>query len=80
MTYAITVKNYVTATKTRLEHVQALIGHRTDCELSPNDGVSPAVATGQCEDNPSRHLVGIGIRRRPTAEIMRETRGDDSMR
>ena len=34
----------------------------------------------QADHSPFRRLVGIGIRRRPTEEIMRETRGEDSMR
>ena len=34
----------------------------------------------QAEDSPFQRMVGIGIRRRPTEETMRKTRGEDSMR
>ena len=80
MTYTITVKNHVTVTKTSPEHLHVLIGQRTDYELSPDDGVGLIGANKRFDDNPFLRMVGIGIRRRPTAEIMRETRGDDSMR
>ena len=80
MPYTNTVKNQVTVTKTNHEHLHALIGQRTDHELSPDDGVGLDMASQQIDDNPFRRMIGIGIRRRPTAEIMRETRGEDSMR
>lgn len=80
MTYTITVKNNVTTPQLILEPLQSFIGRRTDCELSPYDGAGLTVANEQFDDNLFREMVGIGIGRRPTAEIMRETRGKDSMR
>ena len=80
MTHTITIKNHGSVTKTSPEHLPALIGQRADSELSPDDGAGLDVANQQIDDNPFRRMIGIGIRRRPTAEIMRETRGEDSMR
>lgn len=34
----------------------------------------------QADDSPFGRMVGIGIRRRPTEETMRETRGEGSIR
>ena len=52
----------------------------TDYELLPDEGVGLIVATKQVNDNPFLRMAAIGIRRQPTAEITRETRGEDSMR
>ena len=79
MTHAITHKNHITVTKTSPEQLHVLIGRRTDCELSPHDGVGLTVANQQFDDNPFGQMVGIGIRKRSTEKIMRETRGEDSM-
>ena len=80
MTNTITLKNHVTVTKTSLEHLHVLIGQNTNYELLPDEGVGLIVANKQVNDNPFLQMAGIGIRRQPTAEIMRETRGEDSMR
>ena len=76
MTHAITNKNHVTVTKTSLEQLHVLIGRRTDCELTPHDGVGLILANQQFDDNPYRQMVGIGIGKRSTAEI-KKTRGND---
>ena len=80
MKYTITVKDHATVTKASPKHLHVLNGQRTDYEVSPVDGVGLIGANKRFDDNPFLRMVGIGIRRRPTAEIMRETRGDDSMR
>ena len=76
----MTIKNNVTTPETVREHLQGFIGQRADYELSPYDRAGLTAANKQFDDNPFRQMVGIGIRRRPTEEIMRETRGEDSMR
>ena len=80
MKYTIAVYNHIAVTKESFVHLHVLIGQRTDYELSPNDGIGLTVANKQFNDNPFRQMVGIGIRERPTEEIMRETCGEESMR
>jgi hypothetical protein len=50
-----------------------------ESQLQPCSG-GVVVEDMQADDSPFRRMVGIGIRRQPTEEIMRETRGEDSMR
>ena len=80
MTYTNTIKSHITVAKTGPEHLHALVGQRNDSELTADGGIGLDVADPQTDDNPFRRMIGIGIRRRPTEEIMRETRGEDSMR
>ena len=80
MKYTISVYNHIAVTKESFVHLLVLIGQRNDYELSPNDGIGLTVVDKKFDDNPFRQMVGIGIRRRPTEEIMRETRGEESMR
>ena len=79
MKHTITVKDYAAVTEAGSEHLNVL-NCMTDYELLPDEGVGLIVATKQVNDNPFLRMAGIGIRRQPTAEIMRETRGEDSMR
>ena len=79
MKHTITVKDYAAVTEAGSEHLNVL-NCLTDSELSPVDGVAVTGATKQVNDNPFLRMAGIGIRRQPTAEIKRETRGEDSMR
>ena len=80
MTHTITLKNHVTVTKTSPEHLHVLIGQRTDYELLRDEGVGLIESNKRVNDKPFLRMAGIGIRRQPTAEIMRETRGEHSMR
>ena len=80
MKYTVPVKAHATATKANPEQLDVLTGQRSDYELSPDDGIGLNIASERFDDNPFLRMIGIGIRRRPTGEIMRETRGDDSMR
>ena len=80
MSYALTVKSQVTVPKAIRQHLQILPGQAIDYEPLPDGSVRMTAAKKSEDDNPFLALVGIGIRRQPTAEIMRETRGEDSMR
>ena len=80
MSYALTVKSQVTVPKAIRQHLHLVPGQAIDYEALPDGSVRITAAKKSVEDNPFLALVGIGIRRQPTAEIMRETRGEDSMR
>ena len=80
MSYALTVKSQVTVPKAIRQHLHVLPGQAIDYEPLPDGSVRMTAALKPAEDNPFLKFVGIGIRRRPTEEIMRETRGEDAMR
>lgn len=80
MSYALTVKSQVTVPKAIRQHMHLMPGQSIDYEPLPDGSVRMTSASKPAEDNPFLAMVGIGIRRQPTAEIMRETRGKDSMR
>ena len=80
MSYALTVKSQVTLPKAIRQHLQLVPGQSIDYEPLPDGSVRITAAKKPTEDNPFLALVGIGIRRQPTEEIMRETRGEDAMR
>jgi antitoxin PrlF len=80
MSYALTVKSQVTVPKAIRQHLRVVPGQRVDFEPLPDGSVRITAAHTPAEDNPFLALVGVGIRRQPTEEIMRETRGEDSMR
>ena len=80
MSYALTVKSQVTVPKAIRQHLHVLPGQSIDYEPLPDGSVRMTAANKLAEDNPFLKFVGIGIRRRPTEEIMRETRGEDAMR
>ena len=60
--------------------MHVLSGQLVDDELMFDICAGLTAANKQAADNPCNAMVGIGARRRPTEEIMRETRGDGSMR
>jgi antitoxin PrlF len=80
MSYSLTVKSQVTVPKAIRQHLHILPGQAIDYEPLPDGSVRMTAAIKPTDDNPFLALVGIGIRRQPTEEIMRETRGEDSMR
>ena len=80
MSYALTVKSQVTVPKAIRQHLRVAPGQKVDFEPLPDGSVRITAARAPAEDNPFLALVGVGIRRQPTEEIMRETRGEDSMR
>lgn len=80
MSYALTVKSQVTVPKAIRQHLRVVPGQSIDYEPLPDGSVRMTAANKPAEDNPFLKFVGIGIRRRPTEEIMRETRGEDAMR
>ena len=80
MSYALTIKSQVTVPKAIRQHLQLVPGQSINYEPLPDGSVRITAANRPVDDNPFLALVGIGIRRQPTEEIMRETRGEDSMR
>ena len=80
MSYALTIKSQVTVPKAIRQHLHILPGQAVDYEPLPDGSVRMTAASKTVDDNPFLALVGIGIRRQPTEEILRETRGEDSMR
>lgn len=80
MSYALTVKSQVTVPKAIRQHLRVVPGQSIDYEPLPDGSVRMTAAKKPTDENPFRQFIGIGIRRRPTEEIMRETRGEDAMR
>ncbi len=80
MSYPLTVKSQVTVPKAIRQHMHLVPGQSIDYEPLPDGSARITAAKKPAEDNPFLALVGIGIRRQPTEEIMRETRGEDAMR
>ena len=80
MSYALTVNSQVTVPKAIRQHLRLVPGQAIDYEPLPDGSVRITAAKKPADENPFLALVGIGIRRQPTEEIMRETRGEDAMR
>jgi antitoxin PrlF len=82
MGYALTTKSQVTVPKAVRLALGVLPGQEIDYEVKANGQVIMFPVKKPCvpEENPFLKFVGIGIRKRPTEEIMRETRGEDAMR
>ena len=80
MSYALTVKSQVTVPKAIRQHLHVLPGQSIDYEPLSDGSVRMTAANKTADENPFLKFVGIGIRRRLTEEIMRETRSEDSMR
>jgi antitoxin PrlF len=80
MSYALTVKSQVTVPKAIRQHLRVMPGQAIDYEPLPDGSVRMTAANKTTDENPFLKFVGVGIRRRTTEEIMRETRGEDSMR
>lgn len=77
MAYALTSKSQVTIPKAIRERLGVAPGQEIDFEALPDGRVVIFPVRNTCPDNPFRQLLGLGIRKRPTDEIMRETRGED---
>jgi antitoxin PrlF len=79
MGYALTVKGQVTIPKAMREHMGVARGQEVDYIAQPGGKVLvfPSVKKPATGESPFASMVGIGIRKRPTDEIMRETRGED---
>ncbi|GAB4214003.1 MAG: AbrB/MazE/SpoVT family DNA-binding domain-containing protein [Rhodoferax sp.] len=78
MGYALTRKCQVTVPKAIREFLGVAPGQEIDYEALPDGRVVVfPVRRYNTADNPFKHLLGIGLRQRPTDEIMRETRGED---
>ena len=80
MSYALTTKSQVTVPTAIRQHLHIVPGQSINYEPMPDGSVRITAANKASEDNPFLQFVGIGIRKRPTEEIMRETRGKDAMR
>jgi bifunctional DNA-binding transcriptional regulator/antitoxin component of YhaV-PrlF toxin-antitoxin module len=81
MSYALTVKSQVTVPKAVRLHMGIAPGQAVDYEPLPDGSVRmyalPRETTG---DNPFRKWRGTGVLKRSTEDILRETRGEESMR
>ena len=78
MGYALTSKSQVTLPKAIREFLGVSPGQEIDYEaLADGRVVIFPVRRDAAEDNPFKQLLGVGRRKRPTDEIMRETRGED---
>ncbi len=80
MEYALTTKSQVTVPKAIRQHLRIVPGQAIHYEPMPDGSARITAAQKPVQDNPFLKFVGIGIRKRPTEEIMRETRGEDAMR
>lgn len=84
MSYALTSKSQVTLPKNMRLHLGVRPGDAVDFEPLPDGRVAIAPAQQQPAKpkavNPFRKFLGIGIAGLSTEEILRETRGGDSMR
>lgn len=84
MGYALTSKSQVTIPKRMRAHLGIHPGESVEFMALPDGRVAifPArpVAALSVAENPFRQFVGIGVAGLSTEEILRETRGEDSMR
>jgi antitoxin PrlF len=88
MSYALTSKGQVTIPKSMRLHLGIQQGDEVNFETLPNGkvAISPAQtkartkAKKELEVNPFRKFIGTGITGLSTEEILRETRGKDSLR
>lgn len=77
MGYALTSKSQVTIPKAIREQLGVVPGQEIDYEALPDGRVVIFPVRPSSADNPFKQLLGVGIRKRPTDDIMRETRGED---
>lgn len=78
MGYALTSKSQVTLPKAIRDFLGISPGQEIDYKALPDGRVVIfPVRRDHAADNPFKQLLGIGLRQRPTDEIMRETRGED---
>ena len=80
MSYALTVKSQVTVPKAVRQHLGVQPGEEVDYQPLPDGSVRMFAVPKMAEENPFRKWRGTGILKRTTEEILRETRGEDSMR
>lgn len=84
MSYALTSKSQVTLPKPMRLHLGVRPGESVDFEPLPDGRVAivraQQAAPASGTKNPFRQFLGIGISGLSTEEILRETRGTDSMR
>ena len=80
MSYALTVKSQVTVPKAIRRHLQVEPGQRVDFEPLPDGSVRMVAVREPMHESVFRKWRGTGILKRPTEEILRETRGDECMR
>lgn len=85
MSYALTIKSQVTVPKAIRQHLRVQPGQEVDYEPLPDGSVrmfAVAARAPQADDirTALRQWRGKGILKMSTEEIMRETRGEDSMR
>jgi AbrB family looped-hinge helix DNA binding protein len=84
MGYALTSKSQVTIPKSMRKHLGIQPGESVEFEPLPDGrvAISPAnkVDTPGATENPFRKFLGIGIAGLSTEAILRETRGEDSLR
>ncbi len=84
MSYALTSKSQVTLPKNMRLHLGIQPGDAVDFEILPDGRVAISPARQESvkpkAPNPFRKFLGIGISGLSTEEILRETRGEDSMR
>ena len=82
MTPALTIKSQVTVPKAVRLALGVQPGQEIDYEIKPNGQVLmfPVKKPNLPEENPFLQFVGVGIRKRSTEDIIRETRGEDAMR
>ncbi|OIP18776.1 MAG: hypothetical protein AUK50_05570 [Comamonadaceae bacterium CG2_30_57_122] len=78
MSYTLTRKSQVTLPKAIRDFLGVSPGQEIDYEaLADGRVVIFPVRRQSAADNPFKQLSGIGLRKRCTDEIMRETRGED---
>ena len=84
MSYALTSKSQVTLPKNMRLHLGLQPGDAVDFEPLPDGRVAISPARQEPAKtkvvNPFRKFLGIGISGLSTEEILRETRGEDSLR
>lgn len=82
MGYALTTKSQVTVPKAIRLVLGIEPGQEVDYEVQANGKVHmfPVQKTAEALENPFLKWRGTSIRKQTTEEIMRETRGEESMR
>jgi bifunctional DNA-binding transcriptional regulator/antitoxin component of YhaV-PrlF toxin-antitoxin module len=79
MSYALTVKSQVTVPKAIRQHLRVQPGQSVDYEPLPDGSVRMFAVNEPKPEDAFLKWRGKGILKKSTAEIMRETRGEDSM-
>ncbi len=82
MSYALTQKSQVTVPKAVRQALGVGPGQSVDYEVLPDGRVMMVAAEPKRGDgeNPFLKWLGTGFLKRPTEDILRETRGEDCMR